>query len=439
MPHQMPRALEFLKDPARYKVAWGGRGAGKSWAFARQLLIAGVSRPLLILCCRETQRSIEESVHRLLANQVRALGLEHFYTVQAATVFGPPLRSATADDSTVRTEFIFAGLKHNIDNIKSLESADIVWIEEGQTVSKDSWNKLLPTMRRPGAEVWVSFNPDFETDETYRRFVVSPPAGAIVRKVGWQDNPWFELTSMPAQREDDLIRDPSGYRHIWEGECKSAVEGAVYGKEVQEAQESGRITSVPCDRTRPVDTVWDLGYGDSTAIWFVQAINGWYHLIDYIEDDGKTIEWYLIQLQQRGYVYGRYWLPHDGIDTIIHGKLAGDRSRSIEGIMRAAGLNVRIIPKMLVTEGINAARTIFPQCRFDAEKCYEGLRALRMYQWGKPSASGIEKREPLHDAASHGADAYRGVAIAVREETIAAPRKIVAERRVMPDEYSPFG
>ena len=134
----------------------------------------------------------------------------------------------------------------------------------------------------------------------------------------------------------------------------------------------------------------------------------------------------------RGYVYGRDWLPHDGIDTIIHGKLAGDRSRSIEGIMRAAGRNVRIIPKMLVTEGINAARTIFPQCRFDAEKCYEGLRALRMYQWGNPSASGVEKQTCCTtQIVARRRRRSCGVAIAVREETIASPRKIFGERRVM--------
>jgi phage terminase large subunit len=387
----------------------------------------GTQRQLRVLCARETQRSIADSVHALLGDQIKDLKLGSFYQVTEAHI-----RGANG------TEFIFAGLKHNVANIKSLEGCDIVWVEEAQSTSKNSWDTLIPTVRKPGSEIWMSWNDIFETDDTYQRFVARTPPGAVIKKLTWRDNPWFPEV-LRIEKDHLLATDQEAYRHVWEGECKSAVEGAVYGKEVQAAQESGRLTSVPCDRTRPVDTVWDLGYGDSTAIWFVQPVSGWYHLIDYIEDDGKTIEWYLIQLQQRGYVYGRDWLPHDGIDTIIHGKLAGDRSRSIEGIMRAAGRNVRIIPKMLVTEGINAARTIFPQCRFDAEKCYEGLRALRMYQWGKPSASGVEMREPLHDAASHGADAFRGVAIAVREETIASPRKIFGERRVMREEYSPFG
>ena len=422
-----PEPFEFVFEPHRYKGIRGGRGKGASWNIARALLLIGAQREIRVLCARETQRSIADSVHALLGDQIRALNLQHFYVITEAHI-----RGANG------TEFIFAGLKHNVANIKSLEGCDIVWVEEAQSTSKNSWDTLIPTVRKPGSEIWMSWNDIFETDDTYLRFVVNQSPGAVIKKLTWRDNPWFPEV-LRIEMEHLKATDYQAYLHVWEGECKSAVEGAVYAKEVQQAESEQRITSVPCDRTRPVDTVWDLGFGDSTAIWFVQPVGGWYHLIDYIEDEGRTIEWYLIQLQQRGYVYGTDWLPHDGIDTIIHGKLAGDRSRSIEGIMRAAGRNVRIVPKMLVTEGINAARTIFPQCRFDAAKCYEGLRALRMYQWGPPSKLGVAKSEPLHDAASHGADAFRGVAIAVREETIAEPRKTPAPRRVMPEEYSPYG
>ena len=135
--------------------------------------------------------------------------------------------------------------------------------------------------------------------------------------------------------------------------------------------------------------------------------------------DGR--KWYLIQLQQKGYLYGEDWIPHDGLDVMMHRRLGGDRSRSIEMILRNAGRNVRLIPKMRVLDGINAARTIFPTSRFDADKCYEGLRALRMYQWGERSASGVEKREPLHDDASHGADAFRGAALVIEQPKPPSP------------------
>jgi phage terminase large subunit len=412
MPSQFPEALDFLFEPARYKVAWGGRGAAKSWGFARAALVQGGLRTLRILCARETQRSIADSVQALLGDQVRDLGLDGFYRVQQATILGKN-----------GSEFIFHGLKHNINNIKSLEGCDVVWVEEAQSVSKDTWEKLIPTIRKPGSEIWITFNPELETDETYARFVVNPPPGAVVRKLTWRDNPWFpDVLRIELEHLRDT--DFQAYLHVWEGETKSSVEGAVYGAEIAQVEAENRVTEVPCDRTKPVDTFWDLGFGDETAIWFAQVINGQYRLIDYLSGHGKTIEYYLIQLQQRGYLYGQDWLPHDGVDAIIHARLSGNRSMSIEQLMRAAGRNVRIAPKMLVHEGINAVRTIFPSCYFDRENCTDGLRALKMYQWGQPSASGLVKREPLHDSASHGADAFRTLAVAHPVE-----RRKVRERK----------
>jgi len=405
---RFPPAFEFLFEPHRYKGVRGGRGKGASWSFGKALLILGTGTcqhylgPLRILCARETQKSIADSVHTLLSDQVKALGMQNFYEVQQNTILGKN-----------GTEFIFAGLKHNINNIKSVEGCDIVWIEEAQSVSKDSWATLIPTIRKERSEIWASWNDILETDDTHQRFVINPPPDAVIKKLTYRDNPWFPEV-LRIEMEHLRATDPAAYQHVWEGECRSAVEGAIYSKEIEQATKEGRICAVPCDRTRPVHTFWDLGYEDKTAIWFAQPVNGWYHFIDYLEDSGRTIEWYLIQLQQRGYLYGQDWLPHDGIDAIIHHRIAGNRERSIEQIMRAAGRSVRLVPKMYVLDGINAARSIFPQCRFDETKCYEGLRALRMYQWGPPAASGKLRREPLHDAASHGADGFRGAAITLR-------------------------
>lgn len=398
-----PKKLKFLLEPHPYKCIYGGRGGLKSHNMAMALVQMAATRKLRVLCARETQNSIRESVHRQLADTIEAMGLARMFHIQQSTI-----------TSVTGSEFIFAGLKHNTEAIKSMKGIQICWVEEAQTVSKDSWEMLLPTIREPGAEIWVSFNPVLETDDTYRRWVINPPPGAVVLKTTWRDNPWFP-DNLRILKDHDQRTDEATYRHVWEGECRSAVEGAVYGVEILEAMEEGRITRVPVDRTKPVDTFWDLGYGDKTAIWFAQAVNGWYHCVDYLEASGKAIEWYLIQLQQRGYVYGTDWLPHDGLDVIIHRKLGGSADRSIEMIMREAGRKVRMVPKLNVSSGINAVRTVLPQCRFDEDKCYDGLRALRMYQWGKPSANGVAKREPLHDDASHGADAFRALAICIRE------------------------
>ena len=413
---EFPAKLQCLFERHRYKVAYSGRGGAKSWSYARALLLQGQDpesygwsgrTSLRIVCARETQKSIAESVHHLLSDQIVALHLEGFYEIQKDKILG---RNGTS--------FVFVGLKHNIDNIKSLEGADVVWVEEAQTVSKESWDKLVPTVRKAGSEIWVAFNPELDTDETWRRFVIAPPTNAKVVALSWRDNPWFPPV-LEIERLDKQRLDPAGYRNIWEGETRSAVEGAIYAGEIQAAMDAKRIGSVPRDRTKPVDTYWDLGFGDKTAIWFAQAVDGWYRLVDYLEDEGRTIEWYLIRLQNKGYLYGIDWLPHDGVDTLIHKNLGGgDKSRSIEMLMREAGRNVRIAPKLFVTDRINAGRTIFPLCQFDREKCADGLQALRRYQWGPRNPNGITGREPLHNDASHGSDAFQCFAVCAKQPRI---------------------
>lgn len=434
---EFPEALSFLFQPARYKGIRGGRGKGASWGVARALLILGAQRTLRIVCCRETQQSIADSVHALLSDQIAALELSSRYTIQKLTIAGKN-----------GTEFIFAGLRHNVENLKSLESADILWIEEASSVSKESWATVIPTIRKDYitrgipkeaahkcefvgccSEIWATWNDKLETDETYRLLVVNPPPNAVIKKLTFRDNPWFPEV-LRVEMEYLKATDEQAYRHVWEGECRSAVEGAIYGEELKKADAEKRIASVPWDRTKPVDTFWDLGFTDKTAIWFAQPVAGWYHIIDYMEGAGKTISDYVVALQQRGYVYGTDWLPHDGVDTIIHTRLPGDKSRSPEQMMRWCGRKVRIAPKMLITSQINAARTIFPQCRFDADKCAQGLHALRQYQWGDNAASGAERRAPLHDWASHSASGFQTLAVVMRHPELTAPPQAAPSRPI---------
>lgn len=220
----MPRKLAFLRKPARYKVAYGGRGGGKSWAFARQLLIRGVQEPIRVLCTRELQVSIADSVHKLLSDQIAALGLGGWYAIQQQTIRG---RNGS--------EFIFSGLRSNVTKIKSMEGVDVVWVEEAETVSEESWRILIPTIRKKGSEIWVSFNPREESDPTYRRFVVNPPPDAVVVKIGWQDNPWFPA-ELRREKEYDYSVDPDAAAHVWGGECRSQSDAQVLkGKVVVES------------------------------------------------------------------------------------------------------------------------------------------------------------------------------------------------------------
>lgn len=403
-----PEAFDFLTKPSRYKVAYGGRGSGKSWAMARTLLLLGMQRPLRVLCAREIQKSIKDSVHKLLADQVQNLGLSSFYRVTDSEITGAN-----------GTEFFFAGLRHNINSIKSIEGCDIVWVEEAQTVSKESWDILDPTIRKPGSEIWVSFNPDLESDATYRRFVVNTPPGAVVKKINFGENPFF-TSEMREMAEHCRAVDEDDYNHIWLGFCKSNLKGAIYENELRAVDRESRITRVPYDATRPVQTFWDLGYGDYTAIWFAQVYAYEYRFIDFIQCNQRPLAWYLQQLQAKGYVYGMNWLPWDARPKSF------GTGKSIEELVKEAGFKVSVCPQLAVTDGINAARTLFGQCVFDSERCADGLQALRRYRYGESAQMDSEgkplpTRQPLHDENSHAADAFRTFAVGVRAPVKKAP------------------
>jgi phage terminase large subunit len=410
---EFPEKLGFLFAPKRYKVAYGGRGGAKSWGFARALLILGKQRPLRILCTRETQKSISESVHHLLKSQVGDLGFEDFYTVKETSLVGAN-----------GTEFIFAGLRQQgIANLKSYEDVDICWVEEAQVVTKKSWETLIPTIRKEGSEIWVSFNPELETDETYQRFVKNPPKNSFVVKINWSDNPFFP--SVLKDEKDELkLKDKDAYDNVWDGHCKQAVEGAIYKSQIIKAEADNRFCRVPYDAAKPVDTFWDLGFGDSVCIWLVQVVGFEFHLIDFIEGCQADIQHYLKELQERGYIYGTHYLPHDA-----RAKQLAAGGRSIEQQIRSGGRKVEIVPQLSVEDGIAAGRAIFNRCWFDDQKCADGIQALRHYRYQVDETLSVGekktfKREPCHDWASHAADSFRYFAVAIKE-----PRRVEEEER----------
>lgn len=204
----IPEAFAFLFQPARIKVAKGGRGSAKSWAFARALILRALEKPTRIGCFREIQNSIEESVHHLLKEQIRILGLSAVFDVQKTSI---KCRNGS--------EFIFRGLLRNVDSVKSFEGLDIVWVEEAHNVSEESWELLTPTIRKDNSEIWISFNPKFEDDPTNQRFAVNPPDGAIVRHINYDQNPWFPEV-LRKEMEQDKLRDKAAYEHKWLGLAK---------------------------------------------------------------------------------------------------------------------------------------------------------------------------------------------------------------------------
>jgi phage terminase large subunit len=321
------------------------------------------------------------------------MGLDHLFEVQETRILGKN-----------GSDFAFAGIRQQgVANLKSFEGVDICWVEEAQVVSKRSWDILIPTIRKPGSEIWVIFNPELDSDETYERFVINPPEGAWVKKANWDSNPWFPQI-LNQERLDLLKRDPIAYKTVWEGECRPALEGAIYGREINALVESGRIREVPYDPLLKVHTFWDLGWNDETSIIMVQRAASEIRIIDHISGSFQTLAEYVKQLEDKPYRWGTDFLPHDGNSRSVN------TGKSAREILDQLGRKVEIVPRLDVEEGIQAARLMFPRIYFDLSKTAKLLQSLKKYRRQMHQSTGTFGA-PLHDDASHDADAFRYLAV----------------------------
>lgn len=210
---------ELLFKPYRYKVIYGGRGSGKSFAVADHLLFESCRRKCLIICGREFQNSIKDSVHLLLKQRMEELNISHKFEVTREEIRN--LKTAS--------RFIFKGLHHNIDSIKSMAGITHLWIEEADTLSAESWKVIKPTIREEGSEIWITMNPKNKTDILYKEFIEPEEVAKNTYrvKVNWQDNPYFPSV-LADEMERDKMRDYGYYRHVWEGECLEHSDAQVF-------------------------------------------------------------------------------------------------------------------------------------------------------------------------------------------------------------------
>lgn len=414
---KFPEKLEFLlTKKCRYKGAKGGRGSAKSWSFARALLILGSTSKLRILCTREIQKSIKQSVHKLLKDQVEALGLASFYQVLDTEIRG-----------LNGTEFSFSGLSdQTVDSIKSFEGVDIVWVEEAQSVSKRSWKTLIPTIRKAGSEIWISFNPELETDETYDRFVTNAPEDCIIVDMNFTDNPWFPEVLEQERLHAKATLPKAEYENIWEGKCMPAVVGAIYFEQVSKAEEEKRLCNVPYDPMLKVHVVFDLGWNDAMAISLVQKHGSELRIIEYIEDSHKTLDWYSNELKTRKYNWGQVWLPHDGRHKNFQ------TGKSAEDVMKELGWEVKITKNMGVEDGIRMVRMLFGRMYIDKTKCARLIQCAKRYKRSINQTTN-EAGAPFHDEWSHGADNLRYVAVNAEEMTNDDWSKMPPLEQVAPD------
>jgi hypothetical protein len=293
------------------------------------------------------------------------------------------------------------------------------WVEEAQSISDRSWTILIPTIRKDDSEIWISFNPELETDPTYQRFIANKRDDAIIVKTSYKDNPWFNDV-MEAERLHCLKTDPEGYKNIWDGDCKPAVSGAIYYKEIQQAQSQNRVCNVPYDPMLKVHLVFDLGWGDSLAISFVQKNLSEIRIINYLEYSQTSLDIVSSDIRNHRHNWGKVWLPHDGFNKTLN---AG--GKSTEDIMKALGWDVakkEEISILSVEDGIRNARIMFSRCYFDKGKTdanpdpfvTDGQTVLthRLVECLKRYRRKINKETetattPVHDEFSHGADNFR--------------------------------
>ena len=402
---QIPEAFSpLIETDKRYKVFYGGRGGAKSHAFARALILKAIQEPLRIVCAREIQKSIKDSVHRLLSDIIREHGLTELFTILDKEIRG-----------VNGSLFMFRGLKHNTTDLKSLEGCDIIWIEEAENVSNHSYEIVIPTIRKEGSEIWISFNTKNISDPTYDRFVAKPDDDVYVKKVSYLDNPFF-----PDVLEKERVKleneDHEAYLHIWEGEPDIRRSGAVYAKQLNKAREEGRICRVPYDPSAEVFTAWDLGFGDATAIWWLQFVGRELRWLDYYENSGEQLDHYVKVVKDKAYNYAvnGHYLPHDG----AHGNIRG---LSVSKQLFEFGLgNIVLARENDISVGIELLRQTIQFSCFDEAACKDGVHGLDNYAYEWDEDRQVFKSKPIHNWASNPADAARYAAQA------AALRKNIA-------------
>lgn len=242
-----------------------------------------------------------------------------------------------------------------------------------------------------------------------------------------EDNPdWTRLmlkaseTGLLDQKElADARKMMSDDEYAQEYECSfdAAVRGAYYAKEINEAEQADRLTSIPYDPRLQVHTAWDLGVADSTCIWFFQTVGRETRVIDVLKGEGVGLDWYVRRLQERNYLFGKHYLPHD----VEVRELGTGKSR--KEVLAGLGINATVCPNIPIADGIQAVRMLLPTTWFDKVKCKEGIEALRMYRREYDDKRQEFRTNPLHDWTSHYADAFRYFAVAHREAAKASTFK----------------
>lgn len=400
------KVFEPLLEPARYKGVYGGRGSGKSHFFGELLVEAcQAERGTLAVCIREAQRTLSQSSKRLIESKIAVLGVGSGFKLYSDKV-------ETPGDGLI----IFRGMQdHTADSIKSLEGFRIAWIDEAQNLSARSLSLLRPTIRAEGSELWASWNPRRKSDAIDDFLRARQPAGAIVIKASWRDNPWFPAV-LEEERRLDLSLYPDRYDHIWEGDYVGAFEGAYFAGLLSQAKNDGRIGKVSADPLLPLRAFIDIGgsgaMADAFTIWIVQWVGTEIRVLDYYESVGQVLAFHVNWLRSKGYAQAILHLPHDGVnENNITGKRYEDHLReagfTVEPPVKNQGRGAAMMR-------IEALRRLGPQIWWNEATTEPGRDAIGFYHERKDDVRNVGLG-PEHDWSSHAADALGLMAICYQE------------------------
>ena len=409
--------------PARYKGAHGGRGSAKSHFFGEQVALKAYEGKRVV-CIREVQNSIKDSVKHLIESKISTLGLEPHFEKFVSEIRGP--RGGLIS---------FRGMQdYNADNIKSLEDYDIAFVEEAQSLSQRSWRLLRPTIRKPGSEIWCAWNPRWDTDavDAFFRGPNKHP-NAVCVESNWRDNPWFP-EELKAEMALDIANDAEMAEHVWNGGYEIVSEGSYYARLIAQAEKEGRVGQFPYRAGQRVVTSWDLGIDDYMTCWFIVE-NGMYAtVVDYYEASGEGFAEFVsvcmpeifkrpvedrlfddwsaddaLGLLKRDvpFTYAHHFLPHD-----VQNRELGSGGRHRFQVLEALGVtSLRKGVAANPEERVGAVRKLLPQVRFnDSPRVQLGLKRLRRYRRKFNDALGTYTT-PVHDENSHGADGFGEYAV----------------------------
>lgn len=388
----------LFTNHAMFKVAYGGRGGGKSEAFAGKFLTEGLREKHKYLNVREVQESISKSVYATYELVARRLRIYSEFKWTQSSIIAKGTGS----------EYLFSGLSGlTEDNLKSIPGVDRGWVEEGQTVAHSSWNIFKPTVfRNPGAEIYVSLNPRLEGDAIYEDLLSGSRDNVIAVQINLDDNPWASAENK-SERDRDYEKDPESAAHIWGGALRPSVEGAIYGLEMAAMDTSGRLGTYPHNPALSTIVGFDLGgssmTADHTSFVIGQHVAGERRVVMAHEGRGQVFSFYLDLLKRTGWRIDKIALPHDAENH------NGVTHESIADLTRAAfpTADVVVNPRTnSVASDINFVRERFNTVTINKATCEPLVQAMRCYRWDISKRTGLAMK-PLHDTYSDTADAFR--------------------------------